>query len=380
MNVLAARIGNAARPPRALRWNQVEAISQRFAQLNPYDHAAVPGSIPKIEDDNYDTKTGRQRQLWCLAISAKRYAVFVRDCKGAPAILRQKVNSKDDHYSEHGLGHLLNPIDPRSEDHDWIARVWLNLVRRSLGLRTQPLGFESRVAVGQASVTSPSLRKALKGVNIGKPYQEQVKPFNFVLSCHVQPLGHPIGGNPQKFHLIAPFERDPRQWEKMHWTDQYSGNTYRISTSASRNPKTTVRVKSYGDVLREYEFNPEAKYAVPTSKPCGRQTVGLLVRRRVTVESVSYIGKESNCIEEVTEQSLTDAVEVYTEYPDPRRDEWVTTIVPKLKAMPMRQLTVVTGMPRSTLQAIRAGRRPRKKTQVFLREIAALTIDSSCLS
>jgi hypothetical protein len=38
------------------------------------------------------------------------------------------------------------------------------------------------------------------------------KPFNFLLSAHVAPFGHPAGYTPERFHLIAPFEPDPRRW------------------------------------------------------------------------------------------------------------------------------------------------------------------------
>jgi hypothetical protein len=76
--------------------------------------------------------------------------------------------------------------------------------------------------------------KALKTLNAGKLYDKQIKPFNFILSCHVRKLGHPIGADPERFHLIAPYETDPRKWETMRWTDQYSkvGKRYRISASA----------------------------------------------------------------------------------------------------------------------------------------------------
>lgn len=64
-------------------------------------------------------------------------------------------------------------------------------------------------------------------------------------------------------------------------------------------------------------------------------------------------------MEEVEEQSPFDPADVYTEYCDPRRDEWMTKILPKVKAMPLRELMDRTGLSRSTIQAIRAGRRPR---------------------
>lgn len=70
----------------ALSWNQVEQILKQFAKLNPYTGEAERTSILKIEQDNKDTKTNKQRQLWCVAISAKRYVLFLRDQQGRPVL------------------------------------------------------------------------------------------------------------------------------------------------------------------------------------------------------------------------------------------------------------------------------------------------------
>ena len=142
----------------ALSWEQVAEIVACFERLNPYDRAVGPGSILKIEDDNFDPVTEKQRQLWCLAISAKRYALFLRDRNGEPELLRKGVNLPEDNadgWSEHGLGHLLNPTDPTSEDRGWIAQAWLGIVRRSLGLATEPLPFADRVALGRSPSAVP---------------------------------------------------------------------------------------------------------------------------------------------------------------------------------------------------------------------------------
>jgi len=53
--------------------------------------------------------------------------------------LRNGINNKDDRWSEHGLGHLLHPPDPESEDHDWIAKTWLRVIRQALGLPIENL-------------------------------------------------------------------------------------------------------------------------------------------------------------------------------------------------------------------------------------------------
>jgi hypothetical protein len=245
---------------KALSWKQTEEIRQRFAGLNPYDKAAVPGSILKIEDDNFDL-TGKQRQLYCLAISAKRYALFVTDSAGKPTLLQKAMNSTEDHWSEHGLGHLLNPTDPDCEDRDWIAQSWLRIVRRSLGLPTTSQGYEGKPAIGRVTVSRPAVMRPLANLNQRKPYREQIKPFNFILTCHVNALGHPVGTDPSRFHLIAPYDADSRNWVKAGWTDQYTGKTYRIATTGQHGTRHTARVRTYGEILTEYEFHPESKCA-----------------------------------------------------------------------------------------------------------------------
>lgn len=39
---------------RARSWAEVAAVVSRFAALNPYGSAAVPGSVLKVEDLNYE--------------------------------------------------------------------------------------------------------------------------------------------------------------------------------------------------------------------------------------------------------------------------------------------------------------------------------------
>lgn len=45
---------------RALTWKQVFQIVEKFKALNPYNRSIIPGSVLKIEDDNFDPKTGKQ--------------------------------------------------------------------------------------------------------------------------------------------------------------------------------------------------------------------------------------------------------------------------------------------------------------------------------
>ena len=106
---------------------------------------------------------------------------------------------------------------------------------------------------------SPAVAKPLSGLNDGKNYCDQIKPFNFLLACQVKQLGHPLGVDPERFHLIRPYDLDPRKWLKENWIDQYSGSRYSVITTGHHGSRRAARVKTYGDVLQEYEYHPEAK-------------------------------------------------------------------------------------------------------------------------
>lgn len=344
---------------KALSWKEVGGIRDRFAALNPYSRDAIPGSVLKIEDVNFEA--GKQRQLYCMAISAKRYALFERDESGRPILAK---------HSDHGLGHLLNPTDPESEDRDWVAQVWLNMIRSTLGLHTEPLPFTDLPAVGRVTLSSPVVMKAFAAFNGGRPYADQIKPFNFLLACQVKQFGYPTGADPARFHLITPFELNPQKWLTGKWIDQYTGKQYRITMRGHHGTRTTARVKTYGEILEEYEFHPEGKCADANGTACGKRTVGLLQRRHIEIDLIKYIGKESNCLEEVEEGAIHSADAVYTEYPDPQRDEWQKKILPALKKMPLSELVRVSRMSRRALMDLRAGRsRPHPRHEQLLKGI-----------
>ena len=222
---------------------------------------------------------------------------------GEPALLRRGVNNNEDRYSEHGLGHLLNPADPESEDRSWIAQAWPAIVRWSLGLPTKRLGFERargrRARQREQPAGSPSALGSSERRQ-GAERSNKLKPFNFIISCHVAKLGHPIGADPERFHLIAPFEADPRQWEKLRWIDQHSaGGTASAASGAARIAHHRAREELRRRAARVRV--PSRSQSAPTSAAphARKQTVGLLGRRHVAIDAFTYIGKESNKLEEI---------------------------------------------------------------------------------
>ncbi len=262
-------------------------------------------------------------------------------------------------WSEHGLGHLLNPTDPDRDDRDWIRLLWLGIVREVLGLPVAWPIWLDRPALSRLTISSPELLKPFAQLNAGKLYVDQVKPFNFLLTAHVARFGHPDGVDPTQFQLIAPYEADARKWRRLAWLDRYSGQHYRITTSAETGGAGVARVQTYRDVLEDFRHHPEAKSAGPDGRACDRQAVGLLQRRIVLSlpELMTHVGKESNLLEEVEAGLEHDPDEAYTAYADPHRDPWRTSVLPVLKQMPIDRLVTATGLHRRSLFAIRAGER-----------------------
>src|SRR5262245_32355531 len=93
-----------------------------------------------------------------------------------------------------------------------------------VGQRLQELGKRFirllRPAIGRITISSPAVMKPLARLNVGKPYARQLKPFNFLLTCHVRAFGHPEGVDAELFHLIAPWESEPERWTRIDWIDQ----------------------------------------------------------------------------------------------------------------------------------------------------------------
>jgi hypothetical protein len=153
------------------------------------------------------------------------------------------------------------------------------------------------------------------------------------------------------------------------WIDQHSKKQFRITTQGHHGSKQTARVKTYGDVVTEYEFHPEAKCADAFGAPCGRQTIGLLQRRHVKIDLIKCISKESNSFDSIDEGMVHSEQNVYTEYADPRRSEWFVKIQPALKKAKLKSLVRLCKNNLSCREIIelRAGRsKPRRKTQELL--------------
>jgi hypothetical protein len=354
----------------ALNFGQVEAIRARFEALNPYGAEVAPGSILEIENENYSDVTAEtRRQLYCFAISAKRYVLYALAQDGEPLLVK---------WSGHGLGHLLNPTNPDSDDRDWIRQAWEWLLRRHLGLAAPEPAWLDQPAIARHSVTSPALHHLLATLNEKLPYTEQIKPFNFLSIAFVHPLERPP--DDPRLVLIAPHRDTAAEQLAQPWITRYSGRRYKITTEPSnaRHRPGTVTVKTYRDVLAEYTVHPEAKSNGPNGAACSRRTTGVVSRRPVTARAIAHIGKEANRLEEAQAGLCQRADEVACTYDDVDLLALRDWGLPLLRNLGVREVARRTGHSVAGVHGVFTGASPRRAAVLrYLAVARAIGADAS---
>jgi len=74
--------------------------------------------------------------------------LFLLDENGKPVLLQKKINNKNSRWSKHGLGHLLNPIDPKSDNPKcYYSYSNININKPSLSADSFRLAIRSVIAV-----------------------------------------------------------------------------------------------------------------------------------------------------------------------------------------------------------------------------------------
>jgi hypothetical protein len=340
----------------ALTFDDVDEIAGRFESLNPYARAAVEGSILKTEGINF--ADGNSRQLWCYAISSKRYALYKLDEHGDPHVAR---NSKGEaHCSEHGLGHLLNPTNIDNDDREWIVQSWETIAREHLGLPTEKPAWLARAALTQLSISTPYIRRPFEADDDRLPYRERIKPFNFLLAAHIAPGGFPLGADKSRFLLVSGYRRDPRQWPKARWTDVHSKDVYRATTDRQRRvyDPSLALIETYEAALIDFRLHPEAKSlcnGLPVDED-HRNSTGVLTRRAAFIPRglIENIGKESNELRQTPGlvQDEDEVVQVYRDRSDVPLDRYRVL----LRAIPKRDTIALTRLGERTIEMTRRGR------------------------
>lgn len=249
-------------------------LSHLFDSLNPYDFNKP---ILEIEDGMED--------IWFYGISSKRYCLFHRD--------GNKITIPDGKklfYKLHGLGHLTSPFSRELKEGDkWHKRFWEDILKVHFHPEELPdvlEKYENYAGVSNLAVSTGTILKKFQKMNKGKPFDKQIKPFNFMLVGY----GAKAGPDGEKIKPIAPYNKNPQIVVEKEFIDYNTGNTL----------QGREYWKPLSEVFLDYIDHPEIKF---------EGDVGVLQRRHLKPKGCVYIGKEANKI--VMQELESNHVEIY---------------------------------------------------------------------
>ncbi len=306
---------------------KVLEIARRFRSLNPY---AFGGDLLKVEDVNYtnsDPKTGTLRTVHGYAISSKRYALL--------------EGSKIIEVKGHGLGYLMSPAS--EGEVDWMETAWQYVLRvdQVLWEGSDPAWLDYP-AMMKIPVSSPAVLGRLK---------EFVKPYDFVLAPILLTDSLDAEERAEKPILITRFTKHSKEWLDATFYNVRTGKECRIRVGDGKNGR--ILVKSYRQILHQYLYHPECKFAGPDGRPCDPWTRGVLQRRHIIAGSFNYCGKE---FKRKLEQGPVDHdIDVKCKVYENGRVAADPETLRQLATLSEREISDATGVHRTTIRLFRHG-------------------------
>jgi hypothetical protein len=379
----------------ALPWSTVRELLGRFHELNPYEPELV-SSAWKAELDSLD------RQLWCYAISAKRYCLYRVDRDGRPMVEAARETPEElsdeggpspeglEDWSEHGLGLYLDPIaqDPDRPRRDaegrkiWVRQAWQSVLNEALdGERSRP-GWTDTYALTRFTLSSPKIAAWFDGYNAEHP-DARIGPGSFGLIAHPA-SPKPEGEEPldtRKAALpAAPFESDPAKWPQLDWYDRRTGEPLEVLTPADRDDPErfasalatgALVIQDLGFVLGRYGRRAEHKSLAPDGGPADRAAAGLLERRAVESSPAltDLTGKEGNKLAERLSGTALTPAEYRNDY-GARANRWDHLVRPILTELGASHLLETTGFGPTAVYDVLRGTTPHPGNRARYERIA----------
>jgi hypothetical protein len=299
---------------RALSWDQVNALRERFEPLNPWrDTLGVP--FLKLEEENFGTD-GERQQLYAYCISTKLYCLYNLD--GEKLLIRKP--------SGHGLGFLHAPYSVADWQRrkgrkwkenlpPWIFEAWHFILSREFGLPHQPPRWLKQPAVMAVPVTTP---QALERLGC---FKHVLRPFTVVMVPFPEKEANVLWTGV----FIIPYMRKLNDLHGRPMVNINSGATFYIYDKESSTLKKSVgwlALSTMGDEIERLLSRAESKFCTPNGSTCTSKTIGLLVRRHIVAGEFHYIGKEASTrwasgpdLSMMTEAGALDPVErTFREY------------------------------------------------------------------
>jgi hypothetical protein len=338
---------------KALSWHEVDEIAAKFNQLNPYNKSLVP-EILKIEDVNFVDSDPRKprRQVFGYAISAKRYALYIKTEDGISVVKA----------SGHGLGYLCAPKEGMDENSDaplWITEEWDWLLRKDLGLPCKEPAWLDLPAMMRMTLTSPNVMRSHR--------PEWLFPFNFFFFPLLSDLsGYPAGCDRSNLKFITRYESDRESWGQLKGINLCDGRHYSMEMFPNGKQDKVVP-ESFRIILRLYLRRPESKSLAPDRTPCVADTQGLLQRASIIAGEIVPVGKETDRHWEQGEHiSLVD-FQVLEYRASGKLASADATFRDQMTKLPIKELVRKSKIDRNTIRRVLRGQPVRRATLEVLK-------------
>ena len=208
-----------------------------------------------------------------------------------------------------------------------------------------------RIVCRRTAITKPSILHAFDKLNQGRPREQQVRPYNFLLTCtpSLKAGGRPDGDEP--FCLIAPYGSNPREWPRLPWVEIYTHKHYHPVTTYDALGgvgRGASLVKTYREVLDEFTTHTNPKLLGPDGLPGHAKTVGLMRRRQIRSDHphTTHGGKEVPMRESVRDDLLTELDDdTAIVYRDRRQSSLHRLVLPTLRSFKPGPVAARSGLP-----------------------------------
>lgn len=249
---------------RALSWEQVATIADRFAPLAP------EGSRRPFWTVEHESLT---RPLTALVTGPKSYALFRLGDDGGIELT---------FFTETHLGEsYLAP------ERAWSADAWRWTIGRALGRLVDPPAWWGTMALRREAAVNPIMARAAEASGVA------ARPFGFRLAATAW------GGGAAP---VAPYSRNPADWTSLDWRDRNDGRALRLDPEAEDElalpgglpgERLYVQPGTLGQVVRRVAAQAVPTFNDPaTGEPADRKAKGLLRRRTTVADHLVLVGAD----------------------------------------------------------------------------------------
>ncbi|SFM86951.1 DNA polymerase domain-containing protein [Nitrosomonas communis] len=329
---------------------KLKEICDSFKPLSPYRNQP---ELLKMEDVNYFN--GKPEPLYCIGISAKRYALYNRTETG------YRIRK----FSSHGTGGWMKPASYESTTpepcenvyklggHRWMYDLWYSAIEQIEQGKTRVtlahLPFLSVPALTRVTIATANLLKRFKHIADIRPFSFMTMLPSLNLVELLSRIGNSFKTSSEQTQLETNHNGNLSELKGVAFYAPFAANFEDVRSQIRRmdnNELDNIEHKTLAECVLHYFSHPEAKAANPKG-------IGRLERQHLGIIEHIYIGKETHRIKD----DISEASEGIFDYED-AAEYGRTGLAELLKQRPMKEWLRLTGIPRQTLYDIRNGAKP----------------------